>query len=116
MAPFCRNEPFTSNAHSSFKLVKAKVGEGLKTLSITAAGDIAPTPPETGRPVDEWGNGAVAMGREAGDASVMMGIRVVSCPAGQGWEGCASARKVQAYSNSGAIGSSILMSSCCVSS
>ena len=76
MAPFCRNEPFTSNVHSSFKLVKAEVGEGLKTLSVTAAGEVAPALPETGRPVDEW-NEAGAAGREAGDASVMMGNREI---------------------------------------
>jgi hypothetical protein len=57
------------------------VEDGLKTRSVTAAGD----------------------------ASVIMGNRAVSCPADQGWEGCASARKMQAYSNSGAIGSSFLI-------
>ncbi len=83
----------------------------MKTLSVTAAGDVVPALPETGRPIDEWGNEEGAAGREAGDASVMMGNREVSCPAGQGWEGCASARKVQAYSNSKAIGSSFLITS-----
>jgi hypothetical protein len=87
----------------------------LKTLRMTTAGDVGPILPETGRPDNEWGDEAGAAGREAGDASVMMGNRAVSCPAGQGCEGCASARNVQmnvqAYSNSGAIGSSFLINS-----
>jgi hypothetical protein len=112
VTPFCRNEPFTSNAHSSFKLTKAKVGEGLKTRSVTAAGDVVPSLPETGRPDDKWRDEAGTAGREAGDASVMMGNKTVSCLADQGWEGCASAWKVQAYSNSEAIGSSFIISSC----
>jgi hypothetical protein len=56
------------------------VGEGLKTRSVTD--------------------------REE-DASVMMGDRVVSRLAGRDWEGWASAWNVQAYSNSGAIGSRV---------
>jgi hypothetical protein len=84
----------------------------LKTRSVTAAGDVAPPLPETGRPDDKWGyEAAGTAGREAGDVSVMMGNRAVSCLAGQTSEGCASARKVQAYSNSEAIGSSFLISS-----
>lgn len=84
----------------------------MKTRSVTAAGEIAPALPETGRTDDEWGyEAAGTAGRGAGDASVMMGNRAVSCAADQGWEGCAPARKVQAYSNSRAIGSSFLISS-----
>jgi hypothetical protein len=84
----------------------------LKTRIMTAAGDVVTSLPETGRPADEWRNEAGTAGREAGDASVMMGDKTVSCLADKGWEGCASAWKMQAYSNSEAIGSSFLISSC----
>jgi len=55
--------PFTSNAHSSFKLVKARLGEGLKTRSVTADRDVALTLPETGRPDIEWEDEAGTAGR-----------------------------------------------------
>lgn len=88
----------------------------MKTRRVTGAGEVVPTLPETGRTDDEWGGEAGIMGLEAGLMSVMMGYKAVSCLAGQGWEDWASARKVQAYSNSEAISSSVLISSCWVSS